>query len=100
MASNNGEDGEQEDSKHHGTHESAREFGDSGIKVPKEDEEARKNPTFVVQAPTPGDGPAMRTTYNAAPYDPSANPNQGGWASAKSPYAFNVPETAQVGGGR
>ena len=65
-----------------------------------EDEEAKKNPTFVVQAPTPGDGPAMRTTYNAAPYDPSANPNQGGWASAKSPYAFNVPETAQVGGGR
>ena len=53
-----------------------------------------------MQAPTPGDGPAMRTTYNAAPYDPSANPNQGGWASAKSPYAFNVPETAQVGGGR
>lgn len=58
-----------------------------------EDEEARKNPTFVVQAPNG----AMRTTYDAAPYDPAANPNgAGGWASAKSPYAFNVPQTAQV----
>lgn len=64
-----------------------------------EDEEARKNPTFVVQAPSPANGaPQMRTTYDAAPYDPSAIPNQGGWASAKSPYAFNVPDTAQVTG--
>ena len=62
-----------------------------------EDEEARKNPTFVVQAPTPAAGPAMRTTYDAAPYDSSANLNQGGWASAKSPYGFGMPETAQVG---
>lgn len=64
-----------------------------------EDEERRKNPTLVVQAPTPAGAPAtLRTTYDAAPYDPSANPVQGGWASAKSPYAFSVPDAAQVGG--
>ena len=39
-----------------------------------EDEESRKNPTFVVQAPNG----AMRTTYDAAPYDPAANPNGAG----------------------
>lgn len=61
------------------------------------DEEERKNPQFMVQAPTPQGAPAMRTTYEAAPYDPAANPVQGGWASAKSPYAFNVPQTATVG---
>ncbi|EKM53318.1 uncharacterized protein PHACADRAFT_259590 [Phanerochaete carnosa HHB-10118-sp] len=62
-----------------------------------EDEEQRKNPTFNVQAPTPNNQPAMRTTYDAASYDANANPVQGsGWASAKSPYAFNTAETAQV----
>lgn len=62
-----------------------------------EDEEARKNqPPIIVQAATPAQ---MRTTYDAAPYDPSANPVQGGgWASARSPYAFTTPETAQVSG--
>ena len=75
-------------------------LGQRKEELENEDEEARKNPSFVVQAPTPNNapGPAMRTTYDAAPYDPSANPNQGGWASARSPYAFNVPETAQVAG--
>ena len=63
-----------------------------------EDEEARKNPTFVVQAPPPAAGPSMRTTYDAAPYDPAANPNGGGWASSKTPYGFNMPETGQVAG--
>ena len=49
------------------------------------------NPNFVVTAPAQ---PQMRTTYDAAPYDNSTN----GWASAKSPYAFNQPGTAQAGG--
>lgn len=71
-------------------------LGQRKEEIQAEDEEASKNPTFVVQAPSPNNGPAMRTTYDAAPYDPNANPNQGGWASAKSPYAFNVPQTAQV----
>jgi len=60
-----------------------------------EDEEGRKGaPTFVITAPNATAPPAMRTTYDAAPYDSNANPNQGGWASAKSPYAFNLPENA------
>lgn len=62
-----------------------------------------KELTVVVQAPTPNAGgasSALRTTYNPAPYDPAANPNQGGWASAKSPYGFNAPQTGQVAGGR
>jgi heme/copper-type cytochrome/quinol oxidase subunit 2 len=56
-----------------------------------EDNEGRKGaPTFVISAPTATGGPAMRTTYDAAPYDSQA----GGWASSKSPYAFNLPENA------
>jgi hypothetical protein len=62
------------------------------------DEESHKGaPTFVISAPSATGAPAMRTTYDAAPYDASANPNQGGWASAKSPYAFNLPENAHGG---
>ena len=81
-------------------HFRTKEAADEYQRAPKHrDEEAKKNPTFVVQAPTPaGAGASLRTTYDAAPYDPSANPVQGGWASAKSPYAFSVPDNAQVGG--
>lgn len=52
---------------------------------------AQPNPNFVISA---APGPQMRTTYDAQPYDNAPN----GWASAKSPYAFNQPGTAQVGG--
>ncbi len=59
-----------------------------------EDEESRKSqPAWSVTAPTPS-GPAMRTTYDAAPYDP---PMQGGWQSAKSPYAFTGPSAQGQG---
>lgn len=61
-----------------------------------EDSERAKsapNPNFVITAPAASQ-PQMRTTYDAQPYDSSTN----GWASAKSPYAFNQPNTAQVGG--
>ncbi len=61
-----------------------------------EDSERAKsapNPNFVITAPA-APQPQMRTTYDAQPYDNSTN----GWASAKSPYAFNQPNTAQVGG--
>lgn len=58
-----------------------------------EDSEKAKagQPNFVVTAPS---GPQMRTTYNAQPFENNTN----GWASARSPYAFNQPNTAQVGG--
>jgi len=62
--------------------------------VELEDTESRKaqpQPNFVVTAPA---APQMRTTYDAQPYGNNTN----GWASAKSPYAFNQPNTAQMRG--
>jgi hypothetical protein len=58
-----------------------------------EDSEKVKSsqPSFVITAPS---APQMRTTYDAQPYENSTN----GWASAKSPYAFKQPNTAQMGG--
>ncbi|KAI0691442.1 hypothetical protein BC835DRAFT_118819 [Cytidiella melzeri] len=52
---------------------------------------SRPYPTFAVAPPS---GPQMRTTYDAQPYQNNTN----GWSSARSPYAFNQPNTAQAGG--
>jgi len=59
-----------------------------------EDSEARKisQPAIAFT----GAAPAMRTTYDTQVYDNGAVQN--GWASARSPYAFNQPQTAQMTG--
>ncbi|KAI0338413.1 hypothetical protein BDW22DRAFT_1338034 [Trametopsis cervina] len=60
-----------------------------------EDSEAQKlaQPNYIV-APPAAPQMQMRTTYDAQPYENNTN----GWASAKSPYAFKQPQTAQMGG--
>ena len=58
----------------------------------QENEAHKAQPNWMVTAPTPAG--TMRTTYDAAPYDPPM-PSAGAWASARSPYAFSTPQAQQ-----